>query len=147
MPNSTYSKKNTWIARCDEVICVKNSKHLKSNIHLGIYKTLPILIDNQYSSFSQDFGRSPAYLQRMRAEAADEARRLVKVKFSNLESEIFSFEGILHQIIMITIILIRWQEEQDAEQRRKDAMKLGDEERETILQVHVVIIPELTVVN
>ena len=101
----------------------------------------------QYSSFSQDFGRSPAYLQRMRAEAADEARRLVKVKFSNLESEIFSFEGILHQIIMITIILIRWQEEQDAEQRRKDAMKLGDEERETILQVHVVIIPELTVVN
>ena len=24
----------------------------------------------------QDFGRSPAYLQRMRAEAADEARRL-----------------------------------------------------------------------
>ena len=147
MPNSTYSKKNTWIARCDEVICVKNSKHLKSNIHLGIYKTLPILIDNQYSSFSQDFGRSPAYLQRMRAEAADEARRLVKVKFSNLKSEIFSFEGILHQIIMITIILIRWQEEQDAEQRRKDAMKLGDEERETILQVHVVIIPELTVVN
>ena len=147
MPNSTYSKKNTWIARCDEVICVKNSKHLKSNIHLGIYKTLPILIDNQYSSFSQDFGRSPAYLQRMRAEAADEARRLVEVKFSNLESEIFSFEGILHQIIMITIILIRWQEEQDAEQRRKDAMKLGDEERETILQVHVVIIPELTVVN
>ena len=48
---------------------------------------------------------------------------------------------------MITIILIRWQEEQDAEQRRKDAMKLGDEERETILQVHVVIIPELAVVN
>ena len=85
----------------------------------------------------------------MRAEAADEARRLVKfkVKFSNLESEIFSFEGILHQIIMITIILIRWQEEQDAEQRRKDAMKLGDEERETILQVHVVIIPKSTVVN
>ena len=85
----------------------------------------------------------------MRAEAADEARRLVKfkVKFSNLESEIFSFEGILHQIIMITIILIRWQEEQDAEQRRKDAMKLGDEERETILQVHIVIIPRLTVVN
>ena len=117
------------------------------NIHLGIYKNLPISNDNQYSSFSQDFGRSPAYLQRMRAEAADEARRLVKVKFSNLKSKIFSFEGILHQIIMITIILIRWQEEQDAEQRRKDAMKLGDEERETILQVHVVIIPELTVVN
>ena len=113
------------------------------NIQLGIYTNLSILI----FLISQDFGRSPAYLQRMRAEAADEARRLVKVKSSNLESEIFSFEGILHQIIMITIILIRWQEEQDAEQRRKDAMKLGDEERETILQVHVVIIPKSTVVN
>ena len=34
----------------------------------------------------------------------------------------------------------RWQDEQDAEQRRKDAMKLGDEERETILQVIIMII-------
>ena len=32
----------------------------------------------------------------------------------------------------------RWQDEQDAEQRRKDAMKLGDEERETILQVIII---------
>ena len=51
----------------------------------------------------QDFGRSPAYLQRMRAEAAEEARR--------------------------------WEEEQEAEVRRKEAMKLSAEEKETILQV------------
>ena len=51
----------------------------------------------------QDFGRSPAYLQRMRAEAAEEARR--------------------------------WEEEQEAEVKRKEAMKLSAEEKETILQV------------
>ena len=33
---------------------------------------------------------------------------------------------------------LRWQDEQDAEQRRKDAMKLGDDERETILQVIII---------
>ena len=38
----------------------------------------------------------------------------------------------------------RWQEEQDAEQRRKDAMKLGDEERETILQVMMMKIIMMT---
>ena len=37
----------------------------------------------------------------------------------------------------LMINIERWQEEQDAEQRRKDAMKLGDEERETILQVMI----------
>ena len=53
----------------------------------------------------QDFGRSPAYLQRMRAEAAEEARR--------------------------------WEEEQEAEVKRKEAMKLSAEEKETILQVKI----------
>ena len=51
----------------------------------------------------QDFGRSPAYLQRMRAEAAEEARR--------------------------------WEEEQKVEVKRKEAMKLSAEEKETIMQV------------
>ena len=110
MPNSTYSKKNTWIARCDEVICVKNSKHLKSNIHLGIYKTLPILIDNQYSSFSQDFGRSPAYLQRMRAEAADEARRLVKANFQIWNQKSFHLRG--------SFIKLSWSRSSSSDGRR-----------------------------
>ena len=39
----------------------------------------------------------------------------------------------------LMINIERWQEEQDAEQRRKDAMKLGDEERETILQVMMIM--------
>ena len=39
------------------------------------------------------------------------------------------------ELSKIIVSINRWQEEQDAEQRRKDAMKLGDEERETILQV------------
>ena len=36
------------------------------------------------------------------------------------------------------VLIKRWQDEQDAEQRRKDAMKLGDDERETILQVIII---------
>ncbi len=51
----------------------------------------------------QDFGRTPSYLERMKAEAQEEARR--------------------------------WQQEQEAELRRKEAMKLSDEERLDILQV------------
>ena len=56
MPNSTYSKKNTWIARCDEVICVKNSKHLKSNIHLGIYKIYPYWLITNIPHFPRTLG-------------------------------------------------------------------------------------------
>ncbi len=52
----------------------------------------------------QDFGRTPTYLERMKAEAQEEARR--------------------------------WQQEQEAELRRKEAMKLSDEERLDILQVN-----------
>ncbi len=52
----------------------------------------------------QDFGRTPSYLERMKAEAQEEARR--------------------------------WQQEQEAELRRKEAMKLSDEERLDILQVN-----------
>ena len=51
----------------------------------------------------QDFGRTPSYLEKMKVEAAEEARR--------------------------------WQEEQEAELRRKEAMKLSEEERLEILQV------------
>ena len=40
--------------------------------------------------------------------------------------------------MIVTALIGRWQEEQEAEQRRKDAMKLGDEERETILQVIIM---------
>ena len=34
-----------------------------------------------------------------------------------------------------TRLATRWEEEQEAEVRRRDAMKLADDERETILQV------------
>ena len=113
------------------------------NIQLGIYKNLSILIFLIFPGLWEEPSLSAADACRGRRWSKKVGQsQIFKSGVRNL-----SFEGILHQIIMITIILIRWQEEQDAEQRRKDAMKLGDEERETILQVHVVIIPKSTVVN
>ena len=60
-------------------------------------------IRNKINLYFQEFGKTPSYLQRMKAEAAEEARR--------------------------------WEEEQEAELRRKEAMKLSQEERDNILQV------------
>ena len=38
----------------------------------------------------------------------------------------------------------RWEEEQEAEVRRRDAMKLADDERETILQVSLNLLTTYT---
>ena len=54
------------------------------------------------SNFLKEFGKTPSYLHRMKAEAAEEARR--------------------------------WEEEQEAELRKKEAMKLTQEEKDNILQ-------------